>query len=476
MFSDKVNNKPVLIVDDEPHAVLSLNLTIKTNLPIKNIKGFNSGEEAEAFLEENEPLLVLLDIGMPKMQGTELLLKIKRKYQSVPVIMVTAEIDLDKAVLCMRNGAFDYITKPVNKERLLSSMKKAIEFREREIEVESLRESMVNPHKEVPKEFAHIVTQDPKMLSLFKYLQAVCKSNAPILITGETGTGKEMIAKGIHNSCDKDKPFVTCNVAGLDDQLFSDTLFGHVKGAFTGANSDRSGLVERANGGILFLDEIGDLSIASQVKLLRLLQENEYTPLGADVPKKCNIRVIAATHRNLAELMKEEKFRSDLFYRLNTHKAALPSLKERKGDFALLVKHFIKEAATVQGKTPPAVHSSTIPLLTTYSFPGNIRELKAMVDDAVAQHATGYITPTYFTNKIPLAENSIETTIPATSLSPTEQIEEWENLPSLTEMKKILIYEAMRRSNNIQSLAGKLIGMSRQSLGQWFKKHGGDDV
>lgn len=475
MTPEPLSSKPVLIVDDEPHAVLSLNLTLKTNLAIKNIKGCNTGREVKTFLEHTEPSLVLLDIGMPRMPGTEVLILIKKKFPSVPVIMVTAEIDLEKAVECMRNGAFDYITKPVNKERLINSVKKALEFRAKDIEVEGLRESITNPLKEVPDAFSHIITQDSKMLSLFKYLEAVSKSEAPILITGETGTGKEMIAKGIHNLCGIKTPFVTCNVAGLDDQLFSDTLFGHVKGAFTGANSNRGGLIERAESGILFLDEIGDLSISSQVKLLRLLQENEYTPLGSDKAKKCNVRVLAATHRDLEHSMREGTFRSDLFFRLNTHKVNLPSLRERLEDLTLLLRYFIDEAAFSQHKSnTPAFHPSIIALLKSYQFPGNIRELKAMVDDAVAQHTSGHLAPVHFAKKIHLPSESIEydQAVLNSIQDYFESMQTWEPLPCIETMKLILISEAMRRSDNIQAIAGKLLGMSRQGIGQWMKKHG----
>ncbi len=474
MTSENITDKPVLIVDDEPHAVLSLRLTLQTALSIKNIRGCNSGSEVKAFLEHTEPLLVLLDIGMPGMPGTEVLKYVKEKYPSVPVLMVTAEIELEKAVECMRNGAFDYITKPVKKERLVNSVKKAMEFRAKELEVEGLRECITSPLEKVPKEFSHIITSDQKMLTIFKYLQAVASSDAPILITGETGTGKEMIAKGIHNLCCKQSPFVACNVAGLDDQLFSDTLFGHVKGAFTGADSNRGGLIERAEGGILFLDEIGDLSTTSQVKLLRLLQENEYTPLGSDSPRKCNVRVIAATHKDLHAGMKEGTFRSDLFYRLNTHKVKLPPLRDRRNDLQLLVEHFIEQASTTQGRAQsPSFHPSIIVLLKSYNFPGNVRELKAMVDDAVAQHTTGFIAPIHFGDKIHLPSDSAdyEDIVQNSIQDYYESIKEWDPLPSLETMKAILISEAMRRSQDNQSIAAKFIGISRQAMSQWLKRH-----
>lgn len=471
-MTDKTQNKPVLIIDDEKHAILSLTLTLKTAFSIKSIVGCENAFLADDFLKENEPLLVLLDIGMPGITGDRFLNVIKERYPAVPVIMVTAEMELETAVDCMKSGAFDYISKPVNKERLLSSVRKAIDFRTKEIEVEALRSTITNPLNKVPEEFSHIVTSDQKMLSNFKYLQSVTKSNAPILISGETGTGKELFAKGIHNVFGKKTPFVCCNVAGLDDQLFSDTLFGHVKGAFTGANSNRKGLVDSANGGVLFLDEIGDLNIASQIKLLRLLQEQEYTPLGADKPKKCDVKIILATHIDLKDRMNAGSFRSDLFYRLNTHTVHLPPLRERHNDLQLLLIHFIEAACINFEKTHLECDPAVISLLKSYSFPGNVRELKAMVDDVVARHEKGKITQDQFVSKIPTAKNNSMGSLPSCeSQDWTESIKQWETLPTFDIIKTLLVNESMRRSSQNQSVASKLIGISRQALGQWLRRH-----
>ncbi len=471
-MTDNVKNRPILIIDDEKHAILSLKLTLKTAFSIKNIVGCEDVFKADDFLKENEPLLVLLDIGMPGITGDKFLNVIKERYPAVPVIMVTAEVELETAIGCMKSGAFDYISKPVNKERLLSSVRKAIDFRTKELEVEALRSTISNPLSEVPEEFSHIVTSDPKMLSNFRYLQSVTKSNAPILISGETGTGKELFAEGIHNVFGAKTPFVCCNVAGLDDQLFSDTLFGHVKGAFTGANGDRKGLVESANGGVLFLDEIGDLSTASQIKLLRLLQEQEYTPLGADKPKKCNVKIILATHINLKEKMNGGEFRSDLFYRLNTHTVHLPPLRERHNDLQLLLIHFIESACKNFSKPQAECDPAVVALLKSYSFPGNVRELKAMVDDVVARHEKGKITQDQFVDKIPTAKNSNATNLPSCETQDwSDSLKYWETLPTFDIAKNLLVREAMRRSSQNQSVAAKLIGISRQALGQWIRRH-----
>lgn len=469
-------NRPILIIDDEKHAILSLTLTLKTAFSIKNIVGCEDVFDADDFLKENEPMLVLLDIGMPGITGDKFLNVIKERYPAVPVIMVTAEVDLETAIGCMKSGAFDYISKPVKKDRLLNSVRKAIDFRTKELEVEALRSTISNPLSKVPDEFSHIITSDPKMLSNFRYLQSVTKSNAPILISGETGTGKELFAKGIHNVFGENTPFVCCNVAGLDDHLFSDTLFGHVKGAFTGANGNRKGLVESANNGVLFLDEIGDLSTPSQIKLLRLLQEQEYTPLGADKPKKCNIKIILATHIDLKDKMNAGSFRSDLFYRLNTHTVNLPPLRERHNDLQLLLIHFIESACINFGKPQAECDAAVVSLLKSYSFPGNVRELKAMVDDVIARHDKGKITQDQFVDKIPTAKNGKYNDLPSCeSQDWSDSVKLWETLPTFDIAKNLLVQEAMRRSSQNQSVAAKLIGISRQALGQWIRRHNDEE-
>ncbi|MGL4853658.1 MAG: sigma-54-dependent transcriptional regulator, partial [Lentisphaeria bacterium] len=368
-------DKPIIIVDDEEHATFGLKTTLKTSSSINNIITFNDSIQALEWVKKNEPSMALLDIGMPGVNGIELLRCIKNTHPRAAVIMITAEIDIDTAIQSIKEGAFDYITKPINHERLFKSLTNGLQLREKDQEVERLRESLIHNGEDMVAHECGIISNDAKMLSIFNYLKAVSSSSSPILINGETGTGKEVIVKLIHRYMGTDIPLVTCNVAGLDDHLFSDTLFGHLKGAFTGADKAREGLIVQAEGGILFLDEIGDLSITSQVKLLRLLQEREYLPLGADKPKKCNVRIIAATHRNLKEKMENELFRSDLYYRLGTHKVSLPPLRQRTNDIPLLFNYFLENAASEMKKTAPTYSRNIPSILKTYSFPGNIREL-----------------------------------------------------------------------------------------------------
>ena len=237
-----------------------------------------------------------------------------------------------------------------------------------------------------PEVFADIVTRDSSMLAIFKYAEAVAPTTLPVLITGETGVGKELIGRCIHAASGRSGSFVPVNVAGLDDTLFADTLFGHVKGAYTGADAAREGMVAKAGEGTLFLDEIGDLAPESQIKLLRLLQEREYYPLGTDRPRPASARFVFATNLDIAKAMGDGKFRKDLLYRLRSHHIRIPPLRERPSDLPVLLDHFFQKAAKVVGKDQPPVPRELLPLLGSYAFPGNIRELEGMVFDAVVRH------------------------------------------------------------------------------------------
>jgi transcriptional regulator with PAS, ATPase and Fis domain len=298
------------------------------------------------------------------------------------------------------------------------------------------------------------------MHSLFQYVEAVSGSGEPILITGETGTGKELLAAAAHRLSGRRGEFVPVNVAGLDDSLFSDTLFGHRKGAYSGADTSREGMVAKAAGGTLFLDEIGDLTPASQTKLLRLLQERQYFPLGSDVAKVSDARILCATHRDLSICMAEDRFRSDLFYRLSVHQVDIPPLRERREDIPVLVAFFAAEAAASLDKKPPEAPPELLNLLENYHFPGNVRELRAMVVDAVARHKSGPV----------LGVKSFRKTIkeqlhasPAAKKG-AEHPTTGEKFPTLKEAERLHIEEAMRRAGGNQGTAAALLGISRPAL------------
>ena len=350
-----------------------------------------------------------------------------------------------------------------------------MKFRELEKSNEALTSSLLREELSFPKEFEKIKTISHNMTSIFKYIEAVAPSTHSILITGETGTGKELVAHAVHAISGRQGEFLALNVAGLDDTVFSDTLFGHVKGAFTGADSPRPGAVEKAAGGTLFLDEIGDLSAVSQIKLLRLLQENEFLPLGTDAAKRSTCRIITATSRPLEYLKDNDAFRKDLFYRLKTHHVRLPSLRERKEDIPLLVQHFLESASKEFSKPVPTPHKELYSLLSTWHFPGNVRELKAMVYDAVANHEGRMMSLSTIKSALGYANGS-NTKLPNTADEQRKKVQFFDELPTFKEAEILLLEEALRRSKGNQALAASLLGVSRSAISQRLSKAEDDSV
>jgi len=290
----------------------------------------------------------------------------------------------------------------------------------------------------------------------------------PVLITGETGVGKELIALAIHTISDRKGELVPVNVAGVDDTLFSDTLFGHKKGAFSGAEADRKGFIEQAEQGTLFLDEIGDLSLESQVKLLRLLQDGKYYPLGSDMAKLSDARIIVATHRDIEQMKSTNNFRQDLYYRLRAHHIKLPPLRERKEEIPLLVNHFLKKAADTLNKKMPTPPKELYTFLANHTFPGNIRELEGLIFDAVSRHQSGVLSLNVFREKI-----SLQDTISNYVINEDQGVELMtfpENLPTLQEAEFILIAEALKRANGNQRIAAEILGISRTALNNRLKR------
>lgn len=454
---------PILLVDDETEMLKSFELTLRYN-GIKNILSCQDPREVMLLLSQNNIEVVLLDLTMPFISGDELLPMIIRDFPEIPVIIITGNDDLETAVGCMKTGAFDYMVKPVEGTRLVSGVKRAIEIRELQHENRLLKKSMLSGSLDNPEAFSEIVTNNKSMYSLFQYAESIAKSTQPVLITGETGVGKELMAKAVHTLSRRPDPFVKVNVAGIDDNTFSDTLFGHTKGAFTGADKVRKGMIETASSGTLLLDEIGDLSPDSQIKLLRLLQEGEYFPLGSDMPKKSAARIIAVTNHDLQMLMDSSRFRKDLYYRLNFHHLHLPPLCERLDDLQLLVDHFIEKASQFLGKKKPSVPAELIRLLSSYHFPGNIREIETMIFDAVSNHKSKKLSMARFK---PLIDQQSSTSMAAAEPLFSNHAS-WLTgpgpLPTLEKANRLLISEAMKRSNNNKTMAARLLGISRQRL------------
>jgi transcriptional regulator with PAS, ATPase and Fis domain len=311
------------------------------------------------------------------------------------------------------------------------------------------------------------------MLLIFQYIESISQTSQPVLIRGETGVGKELIARTLHSLSGLPGNFVAVNAAGLDDNVFSDTLFGHVKGAYTGANRTRSGLIEQAAGGTLFLDEIGDLNHASQVKLLRLLQEGEYFPLGRDRPRKSDARIVAATNRNLTRLLETGEFRKDLNYRLRTHRIYIPPLRERLDDIPLLVEHFLEEAARILKKNSPTPPPELFTLLKNYIFPGNIRELQSMIIDAVSRHKSGILSLQAFRSHIERSQpdQTVATNpAPDTAGQSPSIVFPGPVLPTIKQATELLVREAMQRANGNQSIAAGMLGISQQALSKRLMK------
>ena len=341
--------------------------------------GVGNGQEALKQLGEEDYAVVVTDLRMKGMQGTELLAEIKHRHPDVGVILMTAFGSVETAVEAMRHGASDYLTKPVKTEELVRVVERAIREAALRREVSRLR-------KEVRKEYSfhHILGKSKPMQVLFDLIRRVADSPTNVLITGESGTGKELVAKAIHyNSDRRDAPFVPVNCAAIPEQLLESELFGHMRGAFTDAKVDKRGLFEEAQKGTLFLDEISELPLMLQAKLLRAIQEREIRRVGATKSISVDVRIIAATNLNLAEEVKNKRFREDFYYRLNVIELRLPPLRERREDIPILVDSFLKKCAEFRGKQVKGLSEGALGMLVDYAWPGNVRELENVIERAV---------------------------------------------------------------------------------------------
>jgi two-component system, NtrC family, nitrogen regulation response regulator GlnG len=467
-----VSALPVLVVDDEPQVLHSASIVLRAS-GIAHVITVVDSRAVLPLLAEQEVGVLVLDLTMPHISGQTLLEQVAGDYPDIPVLLMTATNDVETAVQCMRTGAVDYLVKPVEENRLVSSVKRALEIRTLRAEVLSLKDRLLTDTPPQREAFAEIITQSRAMVAIFRYIEAIAPSPQPVLITGETGTGKELVARALHRLSARPGELVAVNVAGLDDTMFSDTLFGHTRGAFTGAERVRDGLITTTAEGTLFLDEIGDLTVASQVKLLRLLQDGTFYPLGADRPRQSRARIVCATNAEVTQQVSAGTFRKDLYYRLRTHHLHLPPLRARTADLPLLVQYFVDKAAGMLGKDAPTVPLALYQLLNTYSFPGNVRELEALVFDAVARHQGAVLSLHSFkevlgdTPPFAVAEPLAEP--PAALLASFP-----ERLPTLKEAEEVLsealITEALRRADGNQGVAAGLLGISRQALNQRLRR------
>jgi DNA-binding NtrC family response regulator len=459
---------PLLFVDDEQDVLESYRLNLTTSR-INNIVLCNDSRDVMGLLCQRQFAAVILDLFMPYLSGQELLHSIKEQFPDLPMIVITGSNKVTTAVECMKLGAFDYMVKPVEESRLVSGIKNALHLRELQQENTRLGSKMLEGALSDPAPFKNLITMDPAMNAIFRYIEALAASPRPVLITGESGVGKELFARAIHDASGRKGQFVAVNVGGLDDMVFSDTLFGHRKGAFTGADSPRQGLIDKAAEGTLFLDEIGTLGQTSQIKLLRLLQEGEFYQLGSDIIKMSTAVVIAATNEDLQQRMKTGKFRKDLYFRLKTHSIHIPPLRQRKDDIPLLIDHFVDEAAATLGKPRPKVPLELSGLLSQYDFPGNVRELQSLIFDAVSRCTQDALDCSMFKGCVQIQDKPTNKVSGGVDLH-YNFLSGGGEFPTLREIEELLINEAMKRTDNNMTLASQLLGIAQSTLSRRFKR------
>jgi Response regulator containing CheY-like receiver, AAA-type ATPase, and DNA-binding domains len=468
----------ILVLDDDEGIRTRLELLF-ARVGLDHVIATGDKDLAYALVAGREVELVILDLFLPEAVGEDLLREFSRAAPELPVIVMTSDASPEMIVRCMRAGAVDYVVKPIDEVRLCVSVWNAIASVEQRRLAEGFRDKIFEHSRDRPEAFRSIVTQDERMLALFSYGESVARSRQPVLITGETGTGKELFARAIHEASGRTGKFVAVNVGGLDDAMFSDCLFGHKKGAYTGADTARQGLLKEAEGGTILLDEVGDLEPHSQIKLLRLLQEGDYYPLGSDLSLRSDARVVAATTKDLRGSSASGGFRSDLFYRLQTHPIALPPLRERPGDILLLARHFLEKSACELGIAFPGDKEAKLcaekvtRVLQGYQFPGNVRELESLVHDAVTGARGGELDLEALKRRIGAGQEPAqdgEETAQVEGLPPFFRAIVKGAIPTMNEAERELAELALERSDGNMSRAAQILGISRQTLYNKLKK------
>ncbi len=446
----------ILVVDDE----LSMRefLELMLNREGYAVTGAESGHQANQMLEKQFFDLILLDIRLGDISGLDVLRKAKAIHPATIVIMISAYATAENAVEAMNDGAYDYLPKPFDNDELKDTIanalqRKTLKDEKRHIDSE-LQESL---------HFDLIVGNSPRMIHIYEMIDQVAPTRTNVLITGESGTGKELIARAIHNqSPRRDKPFMVINCGSIPETLVESEFFGYRKGAFTGANQDKKGLFEAADKGTLFLDEIGELSLQMQVKLLRVLQERGFKPVGGNEDINVDIRILAATNKNLEEELIAGRFREDLFYRINVVEIKVPPLRERKGDLRALAQHFLDKYSHESGKEITKISSYAVDLLKKYDFPGNIRELENLIERSVALSTTNIILPDSLTLSIHKRRwiEGIEN-----RRFDLDEVAKGVSLDSiLEEIEKAYLEKALECANNNKSKSAELLGISFRSF------------
>ncbi len=451
-----MNSKKIIIVEDNETMRLAMSETLRREG--YEIIDFEEAQKALAYFKTTPAPLVISDLRMDKMDGIELLQKIKEEQNQTEFIIVSAYGTVETAVKAMHLGAADFITKPFSNEELRIRVRKVFDQLLRNEELEKLQEHNLYLNEELSRAYPEIIGQSQIMQDLFQMIDKVAAGESTIIIEGESGTGKELVARAIHRRSKRaGKPFVRVNCGALNDNLLESELFGHEKGAFTGAIRQRKGRFELAEGGTLFLDEIGDISLSMQVKLLRVLQEKEFERVGGEQTIQTDVRIISATNKNLQEAVAQNNFREDLYYRLSVIPIKIPALRERKEDIALLINFFINKINSVGPRT---FSLQAIEAMAAYSWPGNIRELENLVERILVISSEDDISlqtiARYLGNNLPLSEN-------------------YDGIPlddALAKFEKNLIQHAMKKSEGIKNRAAKILGIGTSSLYYKLEKYG----
>jgi DNA-binding NtrC family response regulator len=446
-----LGKKRVLLIDDEPRVRASLKMVLE---PSYEISQAADAEEGLDLFRKEGPDLVLLDVILPGTDGLAILETLRSESKLTPVIMLTGTKSVKTAVDAMKLGAADYLSKPFDVEELRIVVDRALNSQALEREVRQLRAQVVQRYA-----FHNLIGKSQGMQEIYGKIEQVADSRTTVLITGESGTGKELVAKALHyNSSRRERPFIALNCAALPETLIESELFGHEKGSFTDATARRVGQFEQAHTGTLFLDEIGDLSAVTQAKLLRVLQEREFTRIGGVQSIKVDVRIVAATNKNLDELVRKGQFREDLYYRINVIALYLPPLRERGEDVPLLAKHFLAKRVDEEKRPHIEFGKEALELLTRYPWPGNVREMENIIEQAFiwSQHA-----PEIIPEHLPtiLKNDSRSSSLRDDTLAGRMSLEK-----AVMEFEREIILDALKRTNYVQTHAANLLGISRRML------------
>lgn len=450
-MQSSVSRKCVLLIDDEARVRASLKMVLEPSYEILEAADAQDGLTA---FRKDEPDLVLLDVMLPGTDGLAVLQTMRSETKMVPVIMLTGAKSVKTAVDAMKLGAADYLSKPFDVEELRIVIDRTLNSLELEREVKQLRSQVVQRYA-----FHNLIGKSQGMQEIYAKIEQISDSRTTVLVTGESGTGKELVAKALHyNSSRRDRPFVALNCAALPETLIESELFGHEKGSFTDATARRTGQFELANTGTLFLDEIGDLSPVTQAKLLRVLQEREFTRIGGVQPIKVDVRIVAATNKNLDELVRKGQFREDLYYRINVIALYLPPLRNRGEDVSLLAKHFLAKRVEEEKRPHTEFSKDALEILTHYPWPGNVRELENVVEQAfIWSKNTAEIVPEHLPAL--LKGDTRSSSLHDDTIAGRMSLEK-----AVMEFEREIILDALKRTNYVQTHAANLLGISRRML------------